>query len=428
MEDNIVSLKPNRTVLLRYLDSYVIQAHKSEQQLALLVIQIQRGQELAAIFGGHSIESLLQQVAERLSAVCRKEDRIARIGDYEFAMLLPEILNEGHAQLAANKIMLALAPPYDTDSDPIRADVKIGIALFPEHAAKPETLMQCAEFALAEAKIVKMPYVVYTNRSMDRMAEAWDMESEMGAGLQNGEFEVYYQPKIDLRSRALCGAEALARWRSPKRGIVSPVEFIPIAAKTGHLKQLTWSVINMALERAACWPKRHEPLSVSVNISPTLLDTPLVARVTDAMNLWGMQPQALILEITESGVMSQPEVGFDTLRRLREVGVGVSIDDFGTGYSSLANFRHIPATELKIDKSFVTNMLADPFDLRIVHSIIGLAKAFDLKVAAEGTENISTLGKLVNMGCDYAQGYCISPPMPADAFATLIEEYTPMVY
>ena len=147
------------------------------------------------------------------------------------------------------------------------------------------------------------------------------------------------------------------------------------------------------------------------------------------MNLWGVIPKALILEITESGVMpGQPEVGFDTLRRLRAEGVGVSIDDFGTGYSSLANFRYIPATELKIDKSFVTNMLADPFDLRIVRSVIALAKAFDLKVAAEGTENISTLGKLVNMGCDYAQGYCISPPLPADAFAALIGEYTPMVY
>ena len=428
MEDNIVSLKPNRTVLLRYLDSYIIQAHKSEQQLALLVIQVQRGQELATLFGGHSIESLLQQMAERLSAICRKQDRIARIGDHEFAMLLPDILNDGHAQLAANKIMLALAQPYETEGDPIRADASIGIALFPEHAAKPETLMQCAESALAEAKTVKLPYALYTERAMGKIADAWDIESEMDAGLQNGEFEVYYQPKIDLRTRALCGAEALVRWRSPKRGVVSPAEFIPIAAKTGQLKQLTWSVINMALEHAVAWPARLGPLHVSVNISPTLLDTTLVGRVTDAVNLWGVKPQALILEITESGVMSQPEVGFDTLRRLRDGGVGVSIDDFGTGYSSLANFRHIPATELKIDKSFVTNMLADPFDLRIVHSIIGLAKAFDLKVAAEGTENISTLGKLANMGCDYAQGYCISPPLPADAFAALIGEYTPMVY
>jgi len=428
MEDNIVSLKPNRTLLLRYLDSYIIQAHKSEQQLALLMIQVQRGQELATLFGGHSIESLFQQMAERLSAICRKHDRVARIGDHEFAILLPDILNDGHAQLAANKIMLALAQPYDIEGNVVRADASIGIALFPDHAAKPESLMQCAESALAEAMTVKMPYAAYTERAMGKMADAWDIESEMDSGLENGEFEAYYQPKIDLQTRMLCGAEALARWRNPKRGVISPADFIPIATKTGQLKRLTWSMINMALEHAATWPTHFGPLCVSVNISPTLLDAPLVGRVTDAMNLWGVKPQALILEITESGVMSQPEVGFHTLRRLRDAGVGVSIDDFGTGYSSLANFRHIPATELKIDKSFVTNMLTDPFDLRIVQSIIGLAKAFDLKVAAEGTENISTLGKLTNMGCDYAQGYCISPPLPADAFAALISEYTPMVY
>lgn len=428
VEDNVVSLRPNRALLLRYLDSSITQAHRSEEQVAVLLIELQRGAELSTLFSGHSTESLLELIAARLAAICRKQDRIVRTGDHEFIMFLPAILNEGHALLAANKIMLALSQPFEVAGRALPAEVKIGIVLFPDHAARPETLVQYAESALTEAKAAKLPYALYTGRAMDKMAETWDMESAIESGLHNGEFTVHYQPKIDLRDRRLCGAEALVRWHHPERGMVSPGEFIPVAARSGKLRSLTWSVLNMALENAARWPTRLGSLTVAVNIAPSLLDEALVDRVADALGMWGARPAALVLEITESGVMSQPEVGFGTLKRLRDRGVGISIDDFGTGFSSLGNFRHVPATELKIDRSFVTNMLTDPFDARIVRSIVGLAKAFDLEVAAEGAENISTLGKLAAVGCDYAQGYCISPPLPSDAFAGLIEEYEAMVY
>lgn len=427
-EDNIVSLRPNRALLLRYLDSDIAQAHRSEEQLAVLMIQLQRGTELAALFTTQAVETLLEQMAGRLAGICRKQDRIVRLGDHEFVMLLPAILNEGHALLAANKAMLELAHPFEVEGRPLPVELKIGIALFPEHAAKPETLLQYAESALGEAKAAKLPYAVYTGRDLDRMSETWDMESAIESGLRNGEFEVYYQPKIHLRDRRLCGAEALVRWRHPQRGMVSPAEFIPVAARSGKLKSLTWSVLNMALENASRWPSRLGALTVAVNIDPTLLDGTLAGHVVDVLGLWGTPPESLILEITESGVMSDQEVSFGSLKGLRDRGVGISIDDFGTGYSSLGNFRHVPATELKIDRSFVTNMLTDAFDLRIVRSIIGLAKAFELDVAAEGAENISTLGKLAAAGCDYAQGYCISPPLPAEAFSELVMGYEAIVY
>ena len=428
MEDNIVSLRPSRALLLRYLESSIAQAHRSEEQLAVFIIELQRGAELSTLFTGHSTEFLLEQIAARLARVCRRQDRIVRVGDHEFVMYLPGILNEGHALLAANKVMLALAQPFQVEGQPLPTEVKIGIALFPDHAAKPETLVQYAESALGEAKAARLPYAVYTARAMHRMVETWDMEGAIESGLRNGEFEVHYQPKIDLRDRRLCGAEALVRWRHPERGLVSPGEFIPVAARAGKLRPLTWSVINIALENASRWPSRLGHLTVAVNIAPTLLDDDLVGRIVDALGLWSARPDSLILEITESGVMSQPEVGFSALRRLRDSGVRISIDDFGTGYSSLGNFRHVPATELKIDRSFVTDMLTDPFDARIVRSIVGLAKAFDLEVAAEGAENVSTLGKLAAVGCDYAQGYCISPPLPSDAFAGLVLDYEAMVY
>lgn len=428
MDENLVSLKPNRPILGRYLETYIEQAHKEGHQLALLLIQIQRGQELTALLGYRAIDYMLEESAARITSACRKEDRIIRIGDLEFAMLLPDILNDGHAMLAANKVIGRLAQPYSLEAGTYSVESRIGIAMFPEHGAKADSLVQYAESALADAKASGAPYAVYTDRAMGRIEEAWDIESEIEAGLHEGEFEVYYQPKIDLRNRMLCGAEALVRWRNRKRGLVSPNEFIPVAAKTGQLKSLTWSVLNMALGHLAAWPTELGHLSVSVNIAPELLEDELVTRVTDAMGIWGTKPDTLILELTESGVMSQPEQGFDILRHLRQKGVGVSIDDFGTGYSSLANFRHMPATELKIDKSFVTDMLVNELDFRIVRSIIALAKSFELTVAAEGAENLSTLGKLANSGCDYAQGYCISPPMPADIFSEFIAGYTPIVY
>lgn len=428
MDENVVSLKPNRPILSRYLESYIEQAHKQEQQLALLLIQIQRGQELATLLGYRAIDRLLEESAARMCTVCRKQDRIIRIGDLEFAMILPDMLNDGHAMLAANKIVGKLAQPYALEAGTFSAESRIGIAMFPEHAAKVETLVQYAESALADAKASGLPYGIYTARSLSKIEEAWDIESAIDAGLRAGEFEVYYQPKINLHNRRLCGAEALVRWHHPKRGLVSPAEFIPAATKTGQLKPLTWSVLNMTLGHLAAWPTESGQLTVAINIAPTLLEDELVNRVTDAMGIWGTKPDTLIVELTESGVMSQPELGFDILRHLRQKGVGVSIDDFGTGYSSLANFRHMPATELKIDKSFVTNMLVNEPDFRIVRSVIALGKSFDLAVAAEGAENLSTLGKLASSGCDYAQGYCISPPMPADTFNDFIADYTPMVY
>lgn len=428
MGDNILSLRPNRALLLRYLESHLEQAHRDDEQLAVLMIQVQRGAELATLFTAQSIESLLEQFAARLEGVCRKQDRIARTGDVEFAMYLPGILNEGHAMLAANKVMLSLAQPFATGGRSLQAEVKIGIALFPDHAAKAETLVQCAESALGAAKAGKLPYTVYSGGSLDRMGESWDMESAIDAALKNGEFEVHYQPKIDLRNRRLAGAEALVRWRHPERGLVPPDEFLPVAAQSGKLASLTWSVINMALENASRWPGAAGPLTVAVNIDPALLDEALVGRIADALALWGTPSGAFILEITETGVMQQPERGFAALKRLRDRGVRICVDDFGTGYSSLGNFRHIPASELKIDRSFVTRLLTDAFDARIVQSIVGLAKAFDLEAAAAGAENFSILGKLAALGCDYAQGYCVSPPLPTDAFAALAVEYEPVVF
>lgn len=429
MTDKILSLRPNRSTLSRYLASYIRMAHDHDRQLGLLVMQVKRGQEFSALFGHNRTEALLEDLAERLDEVCRRDDRIIRTGDFEFALILPDIMNEGHAVLAANKILRTLSSPFEIDDNNVSIGVDIGIALFPDHAAKPETLMQHAALALNTASNSNDSYAVYTAAAPDQISDAWDIESELDAAMQNGEMEIYYQPKINLRGGLPCGAEALLRWQSPRRGLVPPSMFIPIALRTGQLKALTWSALNMALEHAANWPMRFGPLTVAVNISPSLLeDDSLVSRVTDAMAIWGTKPNRLTLEITESAVMRHPEMSFDTIRTLKTKGVTVSIDDFGTGYSSLANFKSIPASELKIDKSFVLNILTDKADAGIVKTIIDLAQTFDLQVAAEGAESIDTLKMLKTMGCHYAQGYYISQPLPPQAFAQFINDYTPEAF
>ena len=426
MMDQILSLRPNRTALTRYLGTYIDQAHAEEKQIALLVLRIQRGNELIALYGHRNIETLIEEVIMRLRGICREQDRLMRTGDFEVALVLREVLNEGHAVLAAGKIQRTLTTPFEFDDVVVAPTICIGVATFPDDAGKPESLLQLAESALADAETNKQPYSIYTDNALSDIASVWELENELDEALHNGEFEIHYQPKINLRSRLLAGAEALLRWRSPKRGLVPPDVFIPIATRSGRLKAITWATLNMALEHAAGWPTRFGPLTLAVNISPALLeDDTLVDRIADAVALWETKPNRLILEITESAVMSHPEASFETIRALRAKGVSVAIDDFGTGYSSLANFRNIPATELKIDRTFVTNMLENKADASIVGTIIGLGKAFGLNVAAEGTESMAVLNMLASMGCDYAQGYCISKPLPGPLFMQFAKEYVP---
>ncbi|MHB8405375.1 MAG: putative bifunctional diguanylate cyclase/phosphodiesterase [Gammaproteobacteria bacterium] len=429
MSDKILSLRSNQPSLIRYLDSYIRRARTSRKQLALLVVQVKRGQEFGALFGYRSIEQLMEQMAARLSDVCRKDDRVMRIGDHEYALILPDIMNEGHTILAANKILRALSIPFEVDNHMVSMGANMGIALYPDHAGQSDTLLQHAELALSDAIRSGVPYLMYSDSTPEKLTGAWDLESELDTALDNGELEIFYQPKINLRGGLLAGAEALLRWRSPSRGIVPPNIFIPIATRTGQIKELTWSAINMALQHAAAWPTRFGPLTLAINIAPSLLvDETLVRRVADAMGLWSAKPNRLILEITESAMMDNPDISFETIRELKNRGVMVSIDDFGTGYSSLANFKNIPASELKIDKSFVINMLTSKADANIVRAIIGLAQSFDLQVAAEGAESMEILRALAALQCNYAQGYYISQPIPANAFAQFINEYVPPVF
>lgn len=428
MSDKILSLRPDRALLVRHLEAYVGRTHTAQEPLALLVVQIKRGQEFGTLFGFRKLEGLMQQVADRLDHACRPADRILRTGECEYALILPELMNEGHAVLAAGKILRTFAEPLVIDNQLVSVGAGIGIALCPDHAKLAEPLLHCADLAQAAAERQGLQYAVYTASASAEMAGDWDIESELDRALDKGELEAFYQAKVRLRGELLTGAEALVRWRSPKRGLVPPDSFIPVAMHSGQIGPLTWSVLNMALQHASAWPTRFGPLSVSLNIAPPLLEDPtLVSRVADAMNVWGVKPNRLTLEITESAVMHNPEKSFDTIRELKSAGVLVSIDDFGTGYSSLANFKHMPASELKIDKSFVMGMLENQADTDIVRTILDLARTFHISVVAEGVENLEIVKALAKMKCDYAQGYYISKPLPNAEFVKFIQEYQPPI-
>ena len=427
MADHILSLRPSRASLSRHLETYINYAHEHDQAVALLLLRVQRGPELLAVHGYRNVERFMEELALRLGGVCRNLDRVIRTAEFEVALVLREVLNDGHSQLAAAKALRALAVPFEMDGNELSPVARIGIAMFPEHSGNAESLMQVAEFALTDAEANKQPYRLYTETALNDLTDVYDLEKELDAALHQGEFEIHYQPKLNLRSHFPVGAEALLRWRSPKRGLLPPDAFLPVATRSGQLKDITWATLNIALEQAAQWPMRFGPLSLAVNLSPTLLDDEsMVSHFVDAIALWGSKPHRLIVEVTESAVMSHPQASFETLRALRAKGMGVAIDDFGTGYSSLANFRNIPATELKVDKSFVLNMLSDKADASIVATIIGLGKAFELKVTAEGAESLATVDQLAHMGCDFVQGYSISPPLPNPAFMQFIQDYVPM--
>jgi EAL domain-containing protein (putative c-di-GMP-specific phosphodiesterase class I) len=252
------------------------------------------------------------------------------------------------------------------------------------------------------------------------------MESELGRALDQTELELYYQPKIDLKTGNPCGAEALMRWNHPTRGLVLPDVFIPVADRTGNLEPMTWYAINTALRQQSEWPELWGELSVAVNLSVNVLKSKqLSITIRDAEKIWGSESHRLILEITEDALISDPDKGFSILRQLQSEGIRIAIDDFGTGYSSMSHFRDMPADELKIDKSFVLNMLDDERDRQIVRTAIDLGHTFGFAVVAEGVENEAIRNELIDMKCDIAQGYLYARPMPQQEFIEWLNQYQP---
>lgn len=424
MREKLVN-QTEQSAFLQALQEMLARSREADGSLALLVIRLDDLNRVNTSLGYEAGNTLLATVAKQLQGLARKDDRVMRIGTGKFALLLSKVMNPEHVVLAANKIIRTANQPVRYNGRTLTTPVTIGIAMCPEHAETAEGLSQSAEIALQSARRAETPYFLYSDSDADE-TDLLGMENELDEALENGQLEMYYQPKVSIKDLKPCGAEALMRWTSPLRGFVPPDVFIDLADKTGRIQALTRFALNTALRQALEWPDIWGALSVSVNVTPNIVDDDdLVDLVKNAIGMWGTEPKRLVIEVTEGALMINPERSFKILTGLRSHGVQISIDDFGTGYSSLAYFKNIPANELKIDKAFVMNMFADKADEQIVRSVIELAHIFNLGVVAEGVENRETVDLLSELKCDSIQGYYFSRPLPQSEFIAWLENYEP---
>lgn len=414
----------DRKSLFNDLESFIA-AHKADdKKLAIVLININHFRKINIAYGFPSGDLLLHKFADRLKKLSRDQDYIARMGSSEFVLVLPDILNEGHARLAAHKLLSVLDEPFDLGACRHKSTADMGVSLYPDHSEDIQGLFQKAEIALMDARNGIQSYSIYSESAKKIEINSWDIEVELENAQDRDEFEMYFQPQVCLESGEVFGAEALIRWNNHERGFVRPDIFIPVSEQTGQIHSITWWTINAALRLLKEWPETCLPLKVAVNISTkVLMDPGLVDSIRSALSIWGTNHERLTLEITESALMEDMSTSFIALDELKSLGLNISIDDFGTGYSSMAYFKYIPADELKIDQSFVCYMLENSMDEHIVKTVIEMAHGFDLKVVAEGIENKETYRALKELGCDLAQGYYLAKPMPQADFIMWLNEY-----
>jgi diguanylate cyclase (GGDEF)-like protein len=413
LTDDLTAL-PNRRHFLRHVRAAIASRRATRDGLALLIIDLDHFKELNDTLGHEAGDLLLRQVGARLRAVVRASDTAARLGGDEFGVLLSTVGSHDKAVRVADKILGAIGEPFAIKGLSLRVTASIGIALFPEHAHDDEQLMQHADVAMYEAKAARSGRASYARDRDQHSRERLALAGELSRGLEAGELEIHYQPKADARSRRIVGVEALARWRHPTRGFISPVEFVPVAEQAGLARALTHTVLDLALAQVSAW--RDAGLRVHVAVNTTVADLQDVRfpnEVVAALAIHGLPTDALVLEVTETNVLADPVRIGSVLGQLGELGMGLSLDDFGTGYSSLTHLKALPVGEVKIDRSFVSRMTTDPTDAAIVGATIQLAHNIGVHVVAEGVEDEATWAALADCGCELIQGYALSRPLPA---------------
>jgi diguanylate cyclase (GGDEF)-like protein len=385
--------------------------------LAVMMLDLDRFKHVNDVLGHQLGDRLLCEVAQRLAACCGSADMLlARLSGDEFGLLLASHGVE-HARMVARALLAALDEPMRLDDHRIDLSASLGIAFAPEHATEPEALLGLVEVAMYGAKLRQLGMQVYDTSMDTRSSASLSLLSELRQAIEQHELRLYVQPKVDLKSGRVLGGEALVRWLHPQRGLVPPMQFIPFAEQTGFIRQITVWMLETGVQALQRWQEAGLAMKLSINLSTRdLLDPDLTDRVRRLLDRHRVSAARLCLEITESAIMDDPARALQTLQRLHELGVRLSIDDFGTGYSSLAYLKRLPVDELKIDRSFVTNMERDLDDARIVQSTIGLAHNLGLSVVAEGVETDKAWALLARLGCDEGQGYGIGRPMPSDEF------------
>ena len=411
---------PNRALFHRRVQELL---ESGPERAAVLFLDLDRLREVNDTLGHHVGDRLLQQVGPRLRALLGPDATVGRIGGDEFAMLLPAVRDSEDAVRIAGVVAAAVAEPFRVKELSLAVEANIGVALYPDHADDVGELLQRADVALYVAKERRSPTELYDAARGARSRRSLSLVGDLRRAIDGRELVLHYQPKADLHTGAIVGVEALVRWNHPEHGLVRPDEFIPLAEHTVLMDPLTMWVLDEALSQCAIWWQAGHELRMAVNLSVRNLHDPqLAAKVAGRLHARGLPASCLDLEITESSIMAEPHRAMETLSQLARLGVRLSVDDFGTGYSSLAYLKRLPVHEVKIDRSFIHDMAGDPSDAAIVRSAIDLARHLGLQVVAEGVETRATWDALALLGCDYAQGDYLSPPLPpAEALRKLRE-------
>lgn len=419
MTDSLTGLG-NRAAFIDALHQEIARASMAgDTRLALMLVDLDNFKAVNDLFGHDAGDILLRQVAAVLREHARPGDVLARLGADEFAFILSDAASLEDVQSRARKILDALNRPLQIEGSVVRGGAGAGLTLFPQDGREAEVLLKNADLALQMAKSEGHNNLQFFRHELKlRALERNAIERDLMRAIENHELELHFQPKIDLRGRMLAGSEALLRWRHPERGYVPPWAFIPVAEESGFIAQLTQWVIDEACRHVRHWQDEGAaPVPVAVNVSAIdLLNGDLSDFIAGTLAKHGVSPKYLEIEVTESMVMHDVETVIGTLRRLRSMGIGISIDDFGTGYSSLAYLKRFPVKCLKIDRSFVDDIEKSGDGAAIPKLIIDLGRSLGVKVVAEGVETLSQAERLIDLGCDEAQGFYFARPMPADAF------------
>jgi diguanylate cyclase (GGDEF)-like protein len=414
LRDGLTGL-PNRALLRDRIDQAIRQADRELCPAALLLIDLDRFKEVNDTLGHHYGDQLLVQVGERLRGSLRAVDTVARLGGDEFAVLLPRIEAAEGAMAVAGKLQATLDAPFRLEDLALDVEASIGIALYPENGSDADELLQRADIAMYVAKDTHAGYVLFDPKHDRHSPRRLALLGELRQAISHAELVLHYQPKVDAHTGQVLGVEALVRWRHPDHGLLSPGDFIPLAERTGLIAPLTHYVLDAALRQCRAWRRAGHELAVAVNVSArSLLDLSFPDQIDGLLARWEVPARLLIVEITESTIMADPTHALEILGRLDTMGVQVAIDDFGTGYSSMAHLKILPVHELKVDRSFVSQMTSNTSDAVIVRSTVDLGRNLGLRVVAEGVEDQRTLRELDALGCHAIQGYYVSRPVPAD--------------
>jgi len=417
---------PNRILFNQRLDEALVRISRTGGSLAVLCLDLDQFKSVNDTLGHPVGDALLKSVAERLGGCLRNSDVVARLGGDEFALIVPMIDGPPDAEKTASKVVEVLSRAYEIQGHEVFAGASVGIAIAPADGTAADTLLRNADMALYRAKADGRGRFHFFEPELDRRMQARRLlELDLRKALNIGEFELYYQPQVNLRTERVTCFEALLRWRHPERGMISPAEFIPLAEDIGLIIPLGEWVLRKACTEAVTWPS---DVKVAVNLSPIQFKSRnLVQAVLTALAYSGLSAARLELEITESVLLGETEANLATLHQLRELGVHISMDDFGTGYSSLSYLRSFPFDKIKIDRSFVSELAERPDCVAIIRAVAGLGMSLGIATTAEGVETQEQLERLRTEGCTEVQGYLFSPPKPGSEVAAMLKGQAPYV-